>query len=251
MAQALTSPSGNPSRQPGSISTHERLYILLAGIFLGALVITNVVAAKFFEFEVFGGRIIYSVGIFAYPITFLVTDIISEIYGRKRANHIVAVGFLVSGLSIGVIYLGRVAPIWTDSPLSQENYDAVFMFAPRLLLGSMAAYLVAQFIDIRVFHFWKRLTKGKHLWLRNNGSTLISQLVDTAIVTVLVTAFTRSQESGEFIPVSEMILRIRDGYLIKAAVALLDTPLFYLAVYAIRRWVPPDPIAAGMREETD
>ena len=237
MAQALTSdPQGGPPADR-SISLHEKIYLVLTGLFLSAFLVTNIIAAKYFDIELFGLPLIYSVGIFPYPITFLITDIISEVYGKRRANFVVVVGFIVSVFSVLIIYVGRLAPIWEDSPLSQSSYDAVFQFAPRILLASMVAYLCAQFVDIHIFHFWKGLTKGKHLWLRNNGSTLVSQLVDTTLVVVLTTAFTPSQESGEYVTASKMLELVWTGYLIKAAVALLDTPLFYLAIHLIKKWL--------------
>ena len=92
----------------------------------------------------------------------------------------------------------------------------------------MTAYLIAQFIDIRLFHFWKKLTKGKHLWLRNNASTTLSQLMDTGTVLLLLCSF------GAIVWDKFWVLLI-NGYLFKVIVALLDTPIIYGAVYLIRR----------------
>ena len=228
----MNPPPADPHPQEAPISLYEKIYLLLAGIFISALVISNVIAAKFFDISVFGHSIRYSVGIFAYPITFLTTDIISEIYGKKRANYIVVVGFAVSLFTLAVITLGGIAPPSEHSPLTQESYEAVFKFAPRILFASMVAYLFAQFVDIQVFHFWKRLTRGRHLWLRNNGSTLFSQLVDTSLVVVLT-------HLGTSVPGGEILNLIIYGYLIKAAVALFDTPFFYLSVILMKRVTSP------------
>lgn len=233
----------NPSTpvEDGPMSAHERIYLLLAGIFIAALVVTNIIAAKAFVLPIFGRELIYSVAIVPYPITFLVTDIVSEIYGRRRANYIVIVGFVVSLFTLGVITAGRYLPIWENSAVSQANYDALFRYAPRILFASMVAYLVAQFVDIRIFHFWKRLTEGRHLWLRNNASTMVSQLVDTTLVVVLTHYGTVSQESGEPYAFAQFRKMIISGYLLKAGIALLDTPLFYLSVWIFRNKLPPVP----------
>ena len=160
---------------------YERLYLLLAGIFLGALVMTNAIAGKFFV--LFGQEL--SCGIIAYPVTFLVTDLISELYGEKRASLVVKVGFVVSVFVTAVVWIAAQAPIYERSPVSEPAFQMVFGLLPGIVLGSMIAYLTAQLIDVRLFEFWRRLTRGRHLWLRNNASTIFSQLVDTVLVVTI------------------------------------------------------------------
>jgi uncharacterized integral membrane protein (TIGR00697 family) len=169
-----------------------------------------------------------SVGILPYPITFLVTDVISEIYGQRRANAVVTAGLVASVFVLGVVSVANVVPATAWSPVSSELFSKVFGLTGVSVGASMAAYLLAQYIDIRVFHFWKKLTKGKHLWLRNNASTMTSQLVDTATVLVLLCAMGVIDWSL-FWPL------FGSGYLFKAIIALLDTPFFYLATWAIRK----------------
>ena len=108
-----------------------------------------------------------SVGILPYPITFLITDLISEIYGQKRANEVVIAGIFASFFSIGILLVASAAPAIPSSPIDDTTFTQVFSLSPLAVLASMIAYLSAQFVDIRIYHFWKKLTQGKHLWLRN------------------------------------------------------------------------------------
>ncbi len=211
----------------------EAVFLLLAGLFIGSLVVCNLIANKFLEAD-FGFKVfILSAGALPYPVTFLVTDLLSEIYGRKRANQVVRVGFVVSMFVLAVLWMGAQFPAIPDSRVDDATYDQVFHSAWRVIAASMTAYLVAQFVDIRVFHFWKRLTKGRHLWLRNNASTVFSQLLDSALVVLVLFA-------GEW-PAEQMLSTIRDLWLFKALVALADTPLFYAGNWALRRFLglPP------------
>jgi uncharacterized integral membrane protein (TIGR00697 family) len=207
----------------------EALYVLLACLFVGALVVTNLIANKFITVHWFGKEFILSAGVLPYPLTFLITDFLSELYGRKRANRVVMGGFLASLLVLGTLWLGDQFPAIPDSTVGDEVYTQVFGNTWRVIGASMTAYLVAQMVDIRVFHFWRRLTKGKHLWLRNNASTVFSQLLDSALVVFVLFV-------GVWTP-SQMLDVILDLWLFKASVALIDTPLFYLGVARIPRWL--------------
>lgn len=348
MLGGMTGPDDGPR-----IPRHLVGYLFLAGIFLSALVACNLLVYKFFAWDLvfpdwipfIGGSSLaffgLSVGILPYPLTFLATDLMSEIYGKARANLCVWIGFFVSLFVLGFVELGastrairthgwylparmeraqslrvvhngktllqaRIAQahqkdpvpqwnaefskapgktlhaswseIWRDdllektgkkriridnlgfprgshllvdllqdaelpsdlneielpaSPVSDDLFKLVFGGTFRAILASMLAYLIAQWFDIQIFHFWKRLTKGKHLWLRNNGSTILSQLVDTSLVVTVLFLGTQNQP---LIP--GMIV---DGWKFKALVALVDTPFFYLGVWAFKRFrlAPP------------
>ena len=160
----------------------DRFYILLAGIFIASLVTCNLIANKFVTVNLGFKVFIISAGILPYPLTFLVTDLISEIYGQKKANLVVFSGFVASIFVLSFLWLGAQFNSIPNSIVNDFTYNTVFQNAWRLITASMVAYLFAQFIDVRVFHFWKKLTNGKHLWLRNNGSTIASQLIDTTLV---------------------------------------------------------------------
>lgn len=206
----------------------ESIYLVLSALFIASLVACNLIANKFVEvnlgFKVFK----VSAGVLPYPITFLITDILSEMYGRKRTNAVVFAGFFASVFVLLILYLGHIFPALDNSPVTNLQFDTVFQNSSRIIMASMLAYLVAQFVDVRIFHFWKRLTKGKHLWFRNNFSTVFSQLLDTILVTSVIFA---GVESFSFIAGL-----VWDGWLFKAIFALADTLVIYLIVYAFRSY---------------
>jgi queuosine precursor transporter len=218
----------------------EVLFIFLSGIFLGALVLTNLIAGKFFYINILGVHQPLSAGIIAYPVTFLITDVISEIYGHRRANMVVFAGLAVSVFAVFILIIAGAAPIWENSPVSQESFNAVFGVTPGIIFGSMTAYLIAQFLDVRLFEFWRKVTNGKHLWLRNNGSTIISQLVDTSLVVVIaLIVFPNLDGNSATTAISwELAFSIIVGqYIFKAFIAAADTPFIYLAVHNIHKWL--------------
>ena len=161
----------------------NKIYLILAGLFITSLVASNLIFTKIFywypfEINIYGVKLFeLSVGILPYPLTFLITDLISEIYGKRKANQVVTTGIFASIFSILLILISSQVPAIEASPINDETFNKVFLNAPLAVLASMFAYLIAQYIDIRIYHFWKKLTKGKHLWLRNNFSTFTSQLM--------------------------------------------------------------------------
>ncbi|MDN3595347.1 queuosine precursor transporter [Zunongwangia endophytica] len=209
--------------------TAYRFYLILAALFIASLVVSNLIFQKFFSWDFFG---IYtfeiSVGILPYPVTFLITDIISEVYGKKKANQVVTAGIFASLFSLLIIYTADAVPATDWSPIGNELFQKVFGATAIAVIASMLAYLLAQYIDIQLFHFWKKLTKGKHLWIRNNFSTFLSQFVDTFSVLILLCSFGKI-EWDKF----ETLLL--SGFLFKVLVAICDTPFLYLSVFAIRK----------------
>ena len=212
----------------------KNIYLLLASLFITSLVVSNLIFQKFFywyplNLKVLGNSLFeLSVGILPYPITFLITDLISEIYGKKRANQVVVTGIFASFFSMGILLIANEVPAIKNSPIDDETFNQVFALSPIAALASMIAYLLAQFVDIRIYHFWKNLTQGKMLWLRNNFSTFSSQLIDTVLVVGLLSIF----------GVLEWKLfwgLVISGFLFKIIVAALDTPLLYLFVGIFRK----------------
>ena len=205
------------------------IYLILASIFIASLVVSNLIFQKFFSWEFFG---IYtfeiSVGILPYPITFLVTDIISEIYGKKKANQVVIAGIFASAFSLLIIMISDIAPATEWSPVNNKLFHKVFGLSALAVFASMMAYLVAQFFDIRIYHFWKKKTQGRHLWLRNNFSTISSQFLDTFSVLFLLCSF-------GVIEWNLFGMLLLSGFLYKLLIALLDTPILYFFVYWFRR----------------
>jgi|TARA_Y200000002_G_C22554855_1_gene609853 uncharacterized integral membrane protein (TIGR00697 family) len=212
----------------------RRLYLILGLLFVTSLIVSNLIFKKFFYYypfnsSLFGVKLFeISVGILPYPITFLITDLISEIYGKKKANEVVFGGIIASFFAMGIIYISNVVPATSWSPVSDEIFSTVFGSTSIAVISSMLAYLFAQFVDIQIYHFWKRVTKGKHLWLRNNFSTFLSQFIDTATVLILLCSFGEIQ----WRLFSGLLMA---GFLFKVIIAALDTPILYIFVFFIRK----------------
>jgi len=212
----------------------QRIYMLLGALFITSLVVSNLIFQKFFywypvDIEVFDTQLFeISVGILPYPITFLITDLISEIYGKKRANQVVVTGIFASLFSVLIVFVADIVPATNWSPIDDELFSTVFGRTILAVAASMLAYLFAQFFDIQIYHFWKRLTKGKHLWLRNNFSTFLSQFVDTFTVLLLLCSF-------KVISWDLFTGLLVAGFLFKVMVAAFDTPFLYLGVYLFRK----------------
>lgn len=197
-----------------------------------------------------------AVGVLPYPLTFLCTDLICELYGKARANFLVSVGLGLNFFILGILFLGDAIPsVPTDAmppwqiiqlaapvPLPNgdvvENsvglYQLIYATTSGAVFASMLAYIAAQYCDVQLFHFWKRVTKGKHLWIRNNFSTLLSQMVDS--IMVITVTFGAAFLRGDMLFHTLLVL-IGSNYLFKAIVALLDTGPFYLLVHTLRKYL--------------
>ncbi len=212
----------------------QKIYLFLAALFITSLVVSNLIFQKFFywypvDVEIFGTKLFeISVGILPYPITFLITDLISEIYGKKRANQVVIAGIFASLFSLLIILAANYAPATSWSYVDDKMFTTVFGNSAIAVFASMITYLLAQFVDIQIYHFWKRVTKGKKLWLRNNFSTWTSQFVDTFVILVLLCSF-------DIIPWENFKGLLISGFLFKVIVALLDTPFLYLGVFLFKK----------------
>ncbi len=210
----------------------DRFYLLLCGIFLTSLTVGNIVGVtKFVDLGLF----VIPAGLLAYPITFLATDLMSEIYGRRRAQQLVWIGFIMNFFMLGLMALGHALPDAAGVSGAASTFDTVYAFMKPNVIASMIAYLVAQSIDVQAFHFWKRLTRGKHLWLRNNASTIGSQLIDTILILSIL--YVSGGLGAEIDSVRALVALMVSSYTFKFAFALFDTPLFYLGVYLLRRHV--------------
>ncbi|WP_027723360.1 queuosine precursor transporter [Maridesulfovibrio zosterae] len=201
-------------------STFERkAFTLLTGLFISSLVIAAVVSTKIIN--IFG---FYApAGVLAYSVTFIVSDIISEIWGKERANEVIHCGFIAL---ITAIILSWTALHWASAPFwhGQEGFASVLASTPRIVLASLIAYLVSQTHDVWLFHMLRQKTDGSHLWLRNNLSTVISQLIDSTIFVTI--AF------YGVMPVTDIII---GQWFAKVAIALIDTPFVYLGVSILRQ----------------
>lgn len=263
-------PAPGPERSlaAGAIPRADIAYTLLAAMFSVVLVLTNIIGVKLFELFPDGrpgwfpgtGALTLTSGIITYPLTFLITDLVSEIWGRRRADLMVKLGFIMSFVMLLLVKLARVlrpSTFWENRAMGltgegasdemQFAFDVTFYYPGLLLFASMTAYLVAQLFDVRLYHFWWRVTGGRWMFVRNNGSTIISQLADTIIVNCI---FLHWGLELDWPVVWEIVLAV---YLCKVILALLDTPLMYLGRWLLRRYlrlpagVAPDaaPLADG------
>ncbi len=249
----MIDPLFHPQRDPHQARIavrRETVFLVLSGVFLATLAMLNILGiTRFidlsFDLPLVGWRVpmVLAVGVLPYPATFLCTDFLSEFYGRRRANAVVLVGLFVNGWVMTFLWLGGVLP----GPGGGVVHEAAAFFEVRRLAfgavtASMAAYLTAQFVDVYLFHFWKHVTGGRHLWLRNNGSTMVSQLVDTVAVITITHFYAHALPLDPDLPVGRQIaVLIASGYAFKFLVALLDTIPFYLGVRWLSRYLEIDP----------
>lgn len=229
----------------------ERVFILLAGFFLCAMTMLNIIGiTRFIQL----GPMALAVGVLPYPLTFLCTDLVSELYGRARANFLVTVGLILNFFIIGTMWVASMIPSAEAQPPWQlirlaedvalpngssvsgsvELFTLLYATTSGAVFASMMAYIAAQYCDVFMFHFWKRVTGGKHLWLRNNGSTLVSQGVDSFMV---ITVTFGAQFLAGAISLGALLVLMGSNYLFKLCVALADTIPFYLGVHYLKRFL--------------
>ncbi|MBT5030933.1 MAG: queuosine precursor transporter [Proteobacteria bacterium] len=231
----------------------ERVFLMLAGFFLCAMTLLNVIGITRF---VALGPLTVAVGVLPYPLTFLCTDLICELYGKKRARFLVSVGLILNFFILGCMWLANALPAtamdtqapWQTIQLAQsimlpsgrsisdsvELFELIYACTSGAVFASMLAYIAAQYCDVHLFHFWKKITKGKHLWLRNNFSTLISQGVDSFMV--ISVTFGALYLAGEM-ELKTLFTLMGFNYAFKALVALADTGPFYLGVHYLKRYL--------------
>lgn len=266
-----------PPLLPNPTENQRNLYVFLSSMFVTMLVLTNMIGTKLFVLmpSVEELSIVLTSGIVTYPFTFWLTDIVSETYGKRKADLMVVYGFVASMLMLLILQIVQFLPpaeIWrvpaeyanvfaeeyhilgkdgalkgATSAAAQTAFTFTFDAPGLLLFASMLAYLAAQLTDNFMFHFWKRLTKGRHLWLRNNGSTAVSQLLDTFIVnSIFLTFYWKmpyfSATEDQPVTVVQVILTT---YLVKLSMALIDTPFIYAGIAFIKKAFGLSPTSAG------
>ncbi len=207
---------------PNDLQRLESYLALLACIYAGSLVLAAVMASKI----IVVGPIVVPAGVLAYCLTFLITDVISEVWGKERAQTVVMGGFITLVL---VFVLTGISILWPPAPFwpHQQAYKTILGSSARIMVASLAAYLFSQYHDVWAFHFWRRLTTERYLWLRNNASTVVSQLLDSVVFITIAFYGT--------MPLAPLIV---GQWVVKVGIALLDTPFVYLLVYLLRRRLP-------------
>ncbi len=200
---------------PSFLTPDQKLYMILAAVFVSSLLVGDMVGGKFFTI----GGVVLSVGIIPFPVTFVLTDVINEFYGKKGARFIT---FVSAGMAVYAFILLQIAiglPVAEKSPIPQDAFQTVFGFGLRLFIASLIAFLISQLVDIYVFQFFKRITESRHIWLRATGSTVFSQLVDTFVINFILLAGTMT--TGEVLGI------VVNSYLYKVLAAVILTPLIY------------------------
>jgi queuosine precursor transporter len=226
------------------LDARQRLFILLGAAFLTCLIVGDIIGGKLISFSLFGFPFTTTVGMLPFPVTFLLTDVLNEFYGKRAARFITLVGFVMAMLSFSVIYLAGAIPIaeFTKDPtwqgVTEASFANVFLGSQRMIAASMAAYLVAQFVDIGVFHLLKQVTGGKYLWLRASGSTAVSQMVDTIAITIVAWV--------GVLPWSQIGHIIISAYGLKILIAVGLTPAIYACHSLVekRAGITPMPVGA-------
>lgn len=220
-----------------------QLFVVLAGLFVTSLVVGDIIGVKLFEVKLGPVLAVMSIGMLPFPVTFLLTDILNEFYGKKAARFVTWVGFGMAVFAFVVIGIAVQVP-WAPltrapdfSGTVENSFNNVFGGSQRILVASMIAYLVGQFCDIAIFNLLKRVTQNKLLWLRATGSTLVSQLIDTTVVQFV--AWTA------VLPTATIFNIIFTSYAVKMLVAVGLTPFIYLGHALVERKLGIKPVVLG------
>jgi queuosine precursor transporter len=198
----------------------QLLFMWLAALFIAALLTADLIGGKFFQ----AGRFHLSVGMLAFPLTFVLTDVVNEFYGPTGARLVTFLGLGAALFAFAIINIALALPTSPESPLSEQAFATVFKLSGRLYLASLTAYVLGQLLDITIFAFLRRMTRHRLLWLRATGSTVASQLLDTFVVNLILLVGLK--------PPSFIFAVVRDSYLLKIVIALGLTPLIY-AIHAL------------------
>jgi uncharacterized integral membrane protein (TIGR00697 family) len=219
----------------------QKVYVVCAAVFVTALVIAEATAGKFFQafrlpftFSLFGfetDRVVMTAGVLAFPVTFIVTDVMNEYFGKRGIRFVTLLGMAMVVFEFALLQLALAVPATADSPVPGAAFAVVFGTTGRVIVGSLTAYLLGQLVDISLFHWLRRRTGGRHLWLRATGSTFGSQLLDTFVV--LTVAFAGQIALGQIVAIT----LFNYGY--KLLIAVVITPLIYLGHWLIDRYLGP------------
>lgn len=225
-----------------NLDTRTRLFIVLAGIFSTSLIVGDIIGGKLIQVGALGQVFTLTVGMIPFPITFLLTDVLNEFYGKQAARFVTLTGFGLAILAYVFIFVAGAIPIapmaeaadWTG--VNEAAFQNVFLGSQRMILASLTAYIVAQFVDIYVFHKLKQLTQDRALWLRATGSTAISQAVDT--VTISIVAW------WGLLGFDDIVAIMVSSYTLKLMIAVGLTPFVYLMHALVERGLGIEPMRA-------
>lgn len=245
-----------PGAEPHALSRAQSAYLWLAMVFIASLLVADIVGIKLFRiplpFPVLGfDAIEHTCGMLTFPVTFLLTDLVNEYYGARAAQRLTYLGLAAALFVFAVINLAQALP-YLDAPYNvrREEFDAIFGSAKIMYIASLCAYLVGQLSDIAMFGFLKRLSGGRLVWLRATGSTVVSQFIDSFVVSYLAFSLGRqlfADPANPPAPPSAIPAIAVTGYTLKFVIAIAITPLIYAGRAAMRRWIGVEPIGTPPR----
>lgn len=210
------------------MNKNDNIYTSLCVLFSVLIVMGNLIYQKFVYLPILPFHTFeLSVGAILYPLTFLLTDLITEFYGKEKANYCVRLGISMNILVACFIMIMDQLESTTWSKVDDTTFHTVFGFYSVAFVGSIIACYTAQLVDIALYLWIRKITKGKWLWARNNGSTAISLFIDTFIVISFMTIF-------HVLPADRMVTLIINSYCFKLFFAVCSTPLFYFCVGVIK-----------------
>lgn len=210
---------------------HSRYLVLVAALFVAALIVSNIIAVKL----VVLGSLILPAAVILFPITYIIGDVLTEVYGYGRARQVIWIGFLCNLLAVLAIWVAGLLPpaqfwnagVYSTPGEASRAYHAILGFTPRLLVASFAAYLVGEFLNSVVLARLKVKTAGRYLWVRTIGSTIVGQGADSAIFITIAFA--------GILPGGALLGAVVSQWLVKVAYEILATPLTYLVVNRLKR----------------
>lgn len=211
-------------------SRKDTVYVVLAGIFITNAIVAELIGGKLID--VFG--VPMSIGILPWPIVFITTDLINEYFGEKGVRKLSLITACLIAYTFIILSLAIKIPSTGISSVSTVEFQAVFGQSQLIIVGSIAAFLVSQLIDVTVFHFVKKKTGNKMIWLRSTGSTMISQLFDSFIVLGIAFYLPGIMDTKTY------IISGFTGYSVKLVIAVVMTPMIYLGHYLIEKYLAKD-----------
>jgi queuosine precursor transporter len=216
------------------------LFVVLVGVFVTSLIVGDIIGGKLFIVPLFGHDFTVSSGLIPFPITFLLTDLLNEFYGKRAARFVTWTGLGMAAFTFLILFIATQIPFapftaaadWKG--VNESSFNNIFASSQRIIFASLTAYTISQFIDIGIFHVLKRMTGDKHLWLRATGSTVVSQMIDTAVINTIFW--------WGVLPFGEIVALAATAYVIKLLVAIGLTPLIYVGHAGVERYLGLTPV---------
>ncbi len=221
-----------------TLDLRAKVYAWMTAMVVACLLVADVVGVKLFRVEPFGITVEHTCGMLTFPITFILTDLLNDYYGKAAARRVAFIAFTMGAMVFGVINLSLAMPsLPAPFNVPDSAFEAVFAKARIMYVASLAAFIVASLLDIWIFGLFKRATKGRFLWLRATGSTVISQVFDSLVVSLLAFHLMPAwlgMGSEMIAPVGDALKIAATGYVLKFVLAIAITPLIYAGHSVLR-----------------